>query len=478
MMLEHCMAIPPSPGDASFEPNVPFADGSHPRKAWRNPCERLARTMADHVVSTHGFLSRRRPPVVASTARRLVERMFHDRTEKRFAVRLWDGTELAWGAERDFTLVFRGRATFASLLATRDASEFARAYVDGRLDIEGDVDAATRLTSDLRTDKAHPLAAFVHPLQGIASRLRTAGDDARDVRAHYDLPDDFFRLFLDGRMVYSCAYFADPAQSLEEAQERKLDLVCRKLQLRPGDSFLDVGCGWGALVLWAAMHYGVLAHGITLSKNQAEAARDAVARAGLSGRVTIEQLHYGDLPESSFDKIASVGMIEHVGLPNYRAYFDRLWRALRPGGLLLNHGITLPPGSPWHAGGPFILSQVFPGADIVDLARTLAVMEQQGFEILDVQSLRPHYALTLREWGRRLTMRRAEAARRVSDRTLRTWDLFLPGCRRAFAENLVSVHQCLAAKTERSGAWKAPLTREELIGGIRLGTPCASSSRR
>jgi cyclopropane-fatty-acyl-phospholipid synthase len=184
---------------------------------------------------------------------------------------------------------------------------------------------------------------------------------------------------------------------------------------------------------------------------------------GLSDRVTIEERHYQALRGAAFDKIASVGMIEHVGIDNYDAYFGSLFAALRPGGLLLNHGITCPPGLAVHSGGDFVLKHVFPGAEIDQLAHTLTVMEQRGFEIIDVQSLRRHYALTLAAWNRRFTAHRADAARFVSQRTLRIWDLYLPGCGQAFEEGVVSVHQCLAAKPDEHGAVSVPLTREEML---------------
>jgi cyclopropane-fatty-acyl-phospholipid synthase len=394
-------------------------------------------------------------------AHSVVDRVFRDHATRRFAVRLWDGTEVDWGPQRDFTLVFHDRATFASLIASRDPSLFAEAYVDGRLDIEGDVDAAAGLATYLRAIKAGPLARLAQPLRHATHHFHTHAQDEKDVRTHYDLSDDFFRLFLDRRMVYSCAYFSRRDEDLESAQEHKLDLVCRKLRLHAGESFLDVGCGWGALVLWAAERYGVHARGITLSRHQAEAARASAARAGLSGQVTIEERHYGDLPSGMFDKIASIGMIEHVGIANYESYFGALERALRPGGLLLNHGITQPPGAPDHTGSTFILNRVFPGAEIDVLSHSIATMEERGLEVVDVQSLRPHYAMTLGEWGRRYVARRKEAARLVPESALRAWDLYLPGCRRAFEEGILSVHQCVAMKSGATGTWTAPLTRIE-----------------
>ena len=223
-------------------------------------------------------------------ARALVEHVLRGQPVKRFAVRLWDGTEVAWAREREFTLVFHDAPTFVALAVSRSPSAFADAYVDERIDIEGDVDAALRLVLGLRRPAGGRLQRLTSSIAMPRphARLRhTRARDLQDIHAHYDLSDDFFRLFLDSQMVYSCAYFARPGQALEEAQERKLDLVCRKLALRPGESLLDVGCGWGALAVWAASRYGVRVHGITLSRNQAETARARVRDAGLAEQVTI-----------------------------------------------------------------------------------------------------------------------------------------------------------------------------------------------
>jgi cyclopropane-fatty-acyl-phospholipid synthase len=397
-------------------------------------------------------------------ARRLVRYVFGGHPTRRFAIRLWNGTEIRWRHERDFTLVFGDPSTFWSLVASGDPAAMAEAYMDGRLDIEGDIKAAVGLGSYLRRIRPPTVLGWLGSHKHEWTPAKHSPDaDGQDVRAHYDLSDDFFHLFLDSQMVYSCAYFAHPEQNLDEAQERKLDLVCRKLHLRPGELFLDVGCGWGALPIWAAKHYGVRSRGITLSCNQLDAARARVAAAGLSDRVTIEERHYQSLEGAVFDKIASVGMIEHVGIANYGTYFAALYRSLRPGGLLLNHGITRPPDAAARNGGDFVLKHVFPGAEIDELSHTLAVMEQSGFEIIDVQSLRRHYALTLAAWNRRYAAHRAEAAQYVSKRTLRMWDLYLPGCGQAFEEGVVSVHQCLAAKPDERGAISAPLTREEAL---------------
>jgi cyclopropane-fatty-acyl-phospholipid synthase len=392
----------------------------------------------------------------------LVRRMFDAHPTKHFAVRLWDGTEVRWDRDPEFTIRFPDPDVFFDCVRSADPACFAEAYADDRLHIDGDLRRAVELASYLgQIHLGLREKLRVVPRLAVASSNHSRERDTRDVRAHYDLSDDFFRLFLDRRMVYSCAYFAHPDQTLEEAQERKLELVCRKLDLRPGEQYLDIGCGWGALPLWAAERHAVHAHGITLSPNQLAEARRRVAGAGLGDRVELALAHFGELPDDRFDKISSVGMIEHAGIASYPAYFGRAYRALRRGGLFLNHGITT--GRNGHrSGGAFIWRNVFPGAELADVSLTQRAMEDAGLEILDVQSLRPHYELTLREWYQRFAEHRDEAARFVPARTLRIWDMYLLGCERAFAEGLVNVYQILAAKPDTSGRTRAPLTREQI----------------
>lgn len=407
-------------------------------------------------------------------ARRLITAAFADHPTRRFAIRLWDGSEVEWGQPRDFTLTFADSHTFLVCMASGDPAELADAYVDRRVRIEGDLWSATELAAHLWRRLPAGREAPAAPRRLAVSSTQTIEQEVEDVRSHYELPDELFRSFLDERMVYSCAYFATPSQSLEHAQERKLDMICRKLRLRPGEALLDVGCGWGALVLWAAQRYGVRAHGITLSVKQAAEARARVARAGLEDRVTIELRHYAELAGSGleFDKIASVGMVEHVGAARLPEYLRTIDHVLRPGGLFVNHGITQPRRERERPSGPFMLRHVFPGAYLDDLGHLVSAMEDTGFEVVDVQSLRPHYALTLAHWFERFAARRSEAARFVSDRTLRVWDLYLAGCARAFEQGLVGVHQLLLAKPDHEGRSTAAFTREEMA----LPTTRTSSS--
>jgi cyclopropane-fatty-acyl-phospholipid synthase len=280
---------------------------------------------------------------------------------------------------------------------------------------------------------------------------------------HYDVSDDFYRLWLDERMVYSCAYFESPEQDLELAQRNKLDHICRKLRLHAGESLLDIGCGWGALVCWAAKHYGVRAHGITLSRNQFEQACREVRQQGLEGQVTIELRDYRDLPaESSYDKVASIGMFEHVGLKNLPAYFAAVHRVLKPGGLFLNHGITSDEPD-WNRGVStrFINRHVFPDGELDTVSNVMGRMEAADLEIFDVEGLRPHYALTLRHWVRRLEERAEEAVRLVGERTYRIWRLYMTGCAIQFEQGATGIYQILAVRKE-SGLPSLPLTRRDL----------------
>lgn len=402
--------------------------------------------------------------VSSLSARTLLERVFRDHPTKNFAVRLWDGSEIAWSDHRAFTLVFRNAEAFRRLLLSRDPAAFGEAYIEKTFDIEGDLEQAISLGAYLKTvqlnlwEKLGAARAL-----GLPATRHTREDDARDVQAHYDLSNEFYASFLDRMMVYSCAYFQDVKQSLDEAQERKLDLICRKLRLKEGERFLDIGCGWGALVIWAAKRYGVRAHGITLSKNQFALASQRVAAAGLQERITIEMKHYEDVEAEAFDKIASIGMYEHVGIEKYPAYFRAVRRALVPGGLFLNHGITVATKHAMKTGGAFIIRHVFPGSELDTISHTLEEMERVSWEVLDVEQLRPHYTLTLRAWHARFREHRKQMEAVVPERVLRIWDLYLPGCALAFESGYLGVYQTLAAKIRGDGTHVAPLTREDYV---------------
>jgi cyclopropane-fatty-acyl-phospholipid synthase len=336
------------------------------------------------------------------------------------------------------------------------------AYVESRFDIDGDMGEAIRAASAL----VESAGASVMARPELTPATHDQHADRADIGHHYDVGNGFYRLWLDEQMVYSCAYFETGAEDIDSAQRAKLDHVCRKLRLAPGERFLDVGCGWGALIVHAARHYGVRSVGITLSEQQAALARDRIAAVGLQDRVEVLLLDYRDLPrrfgEGSFDKVASIGMFEHVGLRNLPVYFDTVARMLRDRGLMLNHGITStdvdsrPIGS---GAGDFIGTYVFPNGELPHLGVAVRDMSAAGFEIFDVESLRPHYALTLLHWSRRLEQRLDEAARQVSERTLRVWRLYLAGCSHGFAEGWMNLYQILGSRQLAAGATELPLTR-------------------
>jgi cyclopropane-fatty-acyl-phospholipid synthase len=295
----------------------------------------------------------------------------------------------------------------------------------------------------------------------------TRSRDARAVSHHYDVSNDFYRQWLDPQMVYSCAYFREASMSLEAAQTAKIDHILTKIMLRPGERLLDIGCGWGALAIRAAERYGARVTGVTLSKNQAELARERVRALGLEDRVDILLMDYRDV-EGPFEKITSVGMFEHVGLKNLRGYFARIRDLLVDGGLALNHGITSTDTgnaeSPYGA-GEFIEKYVFPHGELPHISRVLADMQDAGLEALDVENLRRHYARTLRLWADNYEDHKEELRRMVGETTWRVWRIYLAGCAHAFAQNWVSIHQVLVCKAGPEGLNPTPLTRHWMYAG-------------
>lgn len=395
-------------------------------------------------------------------AQDIIRNIFGSVRDASFRVRFWDGSEQVIGNHPAFTLVFRDEATFSELFRTQDVFKFTEAFVEDRFDIEGDFEAALRLKSQLRDA---PLSWQRKLL--IAWRLglgirHNRKEDQKNVQAHYDVSNDFYKLFLDTHvMAYSCAYYHHPDESLEQAQEHKVDLICRKLRLKPGEKLLDIGSGWGGLLIHAAKHYGVIGHGVTLSQNQYDLARQRIAAAGLSDKITIELRDYRDLADASFDKISSVGMYEHVGIRRYPEYFGAVYRLLKPGGLFLNHGITNHKHSKQSGETTFMVTYIFPNGELDNISHTQSVMEDEGFEILNMECLRPHYAKTLREWSRRLTTNEEKALQMVPKSIYRAWKMYLAGLPLAFDDGGVSICQVLASKNPGVPS-KTPMTPHDI----------------
>ncbi|WP_416401438.1 class I SAM-dependent methyltransferase [Alicycliphilus denitrificans] len=377
------------------------------------------------------------------------------------AVELPGGLRLG-NANADLRLRFRDRMAVVAL-AMGEIGNVGAAIVEGRVALEGSMRqlmaaAAAMLRSDPARDEQVAWWRRVL-LRARSMAAHTRVRDAQHIQYHYDLSDDFYALWLDPRRVYSCAYFRADGMTLAQAQEAKLDHICRKLMLRPVERFLDIGAGWGGLLLWAAEHYGVDATGITLSRNQHAHVQRLIEERGLQGRVRMQLLDYRVLqvPEP-FDKIASVGMFEHVGHAQMGHYFATVHRLLRPGGLLMNHGITaggLDNSAGLGAGmGDFIERYIFPGGELMHVSRALQEMARAGLEMVDTENLRPHYARTLWAWSDGLEARLDEARRILVDqhgqeqgeKALRAYRLYLAGCALAFEHGWIALHQILAAR--------------------------------
>ena len=380
------------------------------------------------------------------------------------SIELWDGRVFSLGPESRVRMKFPDAASLRHLMWPTLGS-LAEAYVNGELDIEGplrDVIGA----ADALTNSAG-VSAWERGARAAGKHTRKTDRDA--IRRHYDVSNDFYQLWLDRRMVYSCAYFRTGDEDLDTAQAQKLDHICRKLMLKPGDKFLDIGCGWGGLAIHAAEKFGVDATGITLSENQFQIAQERIAAAGLQRRCKVLLLDYRDLKgEGIFDKIASIGMFEHVGLRNLSTYFGAVRRLLRERGLFLNHGITSSDAESREIGsdaGGFIDKYVFPQGELPHVALAVREMASQNLEVADVESLRPHYAKTLEHWSDRLEARLADAAKLVDQKTLRVWRLYLMGCSYGFAQGWMNIYQILASRQTHAGATELPWTREYMYPG-------------
>jgi cyclopropane-fatty-acyl-phospholipid synthase len=420
----------------------------------------------------------------------LLRRLFR-RLPMNLTMRLWNGAAVQVGAtsagaqESPFSLVFRSPEVVCSAVLGRDPLRFADAYFRGDLDIEGDFFAALGLKDHLEAlqlSVGERIAAAIAALRLRAmnadarhSQVRSTPARPRSVKAHskaenrdaihfhYDVSNEFYALWLDRAMVYSCAYFEKPGVDLDGAQQAKLDHICRKLRLQPGEKMLDIGCGWGALVIHAARHYGVRAHGVTLSPQQLKVARERIAEAGLEDQVSVELQDYRDIPgDCVYDKVASIGMFEHVGLKNLPIYFSTVHRLLKPHGLFLNHGITHN-AEGWQdsLGTEFINRYVFPDGELDNISNIQHVMETARFEIADVEALRAHYAMTLRHWVARLERNHERALQFVNEATYRVWRLYMAACALDFESGDIGIYQVLAGK-RAGGTLPLPLTRRDL----------------
>jgi cyclopropane-fatty-acyl-phospholipid synthase len=401
--------------------------------------------------------------------------IFRDYFARHFGVALWDGTRIrAAGEERFVLCVNSGGALRAALTPQFDLAA-GRAFGAGLLDVRGDlenaVDALLRARAAMRGIDVFRLARLLRRLPKEAllplreaklrGRIHSRSRDRAAIGFHYDHPIAFYRSFLDWDMSYSCAYWDDGVETLEEAQAAKIDYTLGKLRLTPGQRLLDIGCGWGALVVRAAQ-CGVYVLGITLSRPQCEEAQRRVAAAGLEDRARVEQRDYRDLRGEQFDKIVSIGMFEHVGRARFREYFRAVHAALRPGGLFMNHAIADQSSGRGGRAGDFLDRFIFPDGELVAVSESLRAAEAAGFEVRDVESLREHYTKTLRAWVANLERNRTEAIAAAGETSYRLWRLYMAGSAQGFNTGRIGVYQSLLAKPDAAGRVELPPTRRDL----------------
>jgi cyclopropane-fatty-acyl-phospholipid synthase len=408
----------------------------------------------------------------------------------RFSIRLWDGSIIPLGknVDSEFFIAVNGPGVIGALLRRPTYENLLLQYINGSVDVHGDlIDFVAVARKKRPTKKLKKINKFFLLRQALplllsfsektsvqheylydeVGRKESRRDNKKLIQFHYDISNNFYALFLGDEMQYSCGYFTDPGNSLDQAQYDKLDIICRKLRLKPEEKLLDIGCGWGGLICHAAQNYGVKAHGVTLSQKQFDYTAEKVKRLGIEDRVTIELRDYSTL-EDTYDKIASIGMFEHIGLANMPKYFQKINSLLRDRGILLNHGISRHAKPTRRAARKIrperrlLLKYIFPGSEIDNVGHTIDLLEINRFEVHDVEALREHYALTTRHWYKRLMARKEEAINFVGIEKFRIWALYLAGVSIGFTDGSIHICQIVATKHSAKGASGLPFTRADL----------------
>jgi cyclopropane-fatty-acyl-phospholipid synthase len=401
---------------------------------------------------------------LASKAASIVRELLREYHPRDFAIEFWDGSR--WEPESGqfcrFTWHIHHPSVLRALLRSNRQVALGEAFIYGDFDISGDILAIFPVAEYLEQKHFGPgkklrlgglllgLPSQLHDEEvrvELRGRTHSKTRDRQAVSFHYDVSNDFYKLWLDPAMIYSCAYFKSPDDTLETAQAQKLNYICRKLRLRPGERLLDIGCGWGGLIIHAARYYGVQAVGITLSEQQLTFAQRRIKDTGLSSRCEVHLLDYRDAPQlGEFDKLVSVGMVEHVGETALPEYFRRAFQLLKPGGLFLNHGIGRAGNRPKSAERTFTDVYVFPDGEMIPIPTTLRCAEEAGLEVRDVENLREHYFLTLCQWLRRVEASMEQATNLVGELKSRIWRLYLAGSAYYFQSGKLDLYQSLLVK--------------------------------
>ena len=424
-----------------------------------------------------------------NAARRLFEQI-GELINARFSVRLWDDSMVPLGqnVDTDFYLGINTPGTIGALLRRPTYENLLLHYVKGNLDIAGDLldfvkvarekrpkDKLKKISKPSLLKQALPLLLTRSDSIDVSHRYRdeetgrkqARRDNKEFIQFHYDVSNDFYKLFLGEEMQYSCGYFTRSDNTLDQAQHDKLEHICRKLRLKPGDRLLDIGCGWGGLICYAARNYDVRAHGVTLSQKQFDYTVEKVRRLGLEDKVKVELRDYSTI-EGTYDKIASIGMFEHIGIANMDNYFAKINSLLRDRGILMNHGIsrhakrTRKEVKKIRPERRLLLKYIFPGSELDNIGHTIDMMEVNGFEVHDVEALREHYGLTTSHWYRNLLRNREAAEKFVGEEKLRMWLLYLAGVSIGFTDGSMHICQVVATKHDAKGASDLPLTRADL----------------
>lgn len=387
-------------------------------------------------------------------------------SDRDFNIEFWNGEKIANGNAPEFTIQFLNKAFLSDVILHPNIIGFAEGFINKNFDIKGDIFKSLELKDDISKLELKRKEKFniLFKAAGASDiNIHTKQKDKEYISLHYDISNKFYSMFLDKNMLYSCAYFENENDDLNKAQENKMDHICKKLMLKKGDRFLDIGCGWGSMIIWASKKYGAVSKGITISREQYELAKEKIKKEGLEDICSVQLMDYRDLKgEEVYDKIVSVGMFEHVGSKNLPLYFNIIKKILKEDGLFLNHGITNRCERQLSSNeSKFIQKYIFPGGELKNISYVLNTAESCGFDVLDVESLREHYYKTLKMWVKNLQENEKKAIEEVGERIFRTWILYMAGCAVNFKGDFINVYQMLLSK--QKNGFIIPLTRNFMI---------------